>query len=232
MNYCFVIFINNVAECHVVWFIVSVLGTDFRRFESYHSELIYVEIKAVFNLYRYCRQNVNSFKKSINCFSLFEDRIVEGIIYEYNGFFLIDLGFKCITNITDHYSANNLLYLNNIKKDDLFLDIYFDYNILKCNFVYFNVWYYIKKAFYYNCFILGRFLNSFSYGFSIGVCGFIGFLTSKDLRLAKYIIVSIFNIRKISFLTKKFLVSQKPVRKLAYKILLKLSSKRIDFYKN
>lgn len=184
------------------------------------------------NLYKYCRQNVNSFKKSINCFNLFESRTIEGVIHEYNGFFLIDFGFKCITNIAYQHSTDNLLYLDNIKKNELYLDIYFDYTILKRDLVYFNVWYYLKKAFYYNCFITGRFLNSFSYGFSVGVCGFIGFLASKDLKLAKYTIVSIFNIRKVSFLTKKFLVSQKSVRKLAYKILLKLSSKKIDFYKN
>ena len=32
------IFLKTLAECRVVWFIVSVLGTEFHRFKSYHSE--------------------------------------------------------------------------------------------------------------------------------------------------------------------------------------------------
>ena len=48
------------------------------------------------NLLKFLKNDIQEFKNSLNCFSLFEDRIIESVNFELSDSILIDVGFKYI----------------------------------------------------------------------------------------------------------------------------------------
>lgn len=181
-------------------------------------------LPVICNYNKYTVSNFIDFKKSLNCFNLFEHRLVESIVLKYGDFFLLDFGISFVMKTKEVYSLNKYININNISLDSLCNVIHFDYFILKRTLICCDNWSLLKKAFQYNCFIAGRFLNLYEKGLSIGVFGFIGYALKKDIFYNENKLISIFTIAKINLFTKEFLLSQKSIKRLVYRALFKLSS--------
>jgi hypothetical protein len=178
----------------------------------------------IYSHYRYFDGNIADFKKFINCFNLFECRSILSVFFKYDNFFFLDFGFRYLIKIKSLCSFNNFVLINKMRFTGLYNDIHFICALLKYSIVNHNKLFIFKKVLLHNCFIIGRFLNTLSNGFSIGVFGFVGFVSKRNLIYDKNMITSIFNIAKIDFFIKRIVLSQKSINKSVYRILFKLSS--------
>lgn len=178
----------------------------------------------MYKYYKYFDKNVFDLKRSMNCYNLFEHRFIESILFRYNDFFFFSLGFKYILEIKKYYSCNNHVLINNLSSNDSYSYINFDLIMIKQNIFRYNKLSILNKVFHYGCFIVGRFLNTLENGFSIGIFGLVAFILKKSFLHNKSTLTSIYIINKIDFLSKRFLLSQKLVKKLTYRALFKLSS--------
>lgn len=185
-------------------------------------------------LNRYYKENLKVFKTFISCYNQFESRIIKCIVLKYDKMFLFDLGFKNMTMI-EEFNISNIekhVFIDRFKFNDLFADIFFEFSILRHNVFYFDIWSFFKKVFLYNCFVIGRFLDTFLNGFAIGIYGFICYLPSRNLTLIENDLSSIFVINNINLSTKKLYISQKLIKKIGYRVLFKLSSIIVDISKS
>ena len=92
------------------------------------------------------------------------------------------------------------------------------------------MWSILKKSYKYKCILKGKILNSIRFGFSVGICGLIGFLP-KRFFLSKSN-NSLFIISSLDPLKKTFILSQNGINKLCSRIIIKLSSKIMYISKN
>lgn len=173
---------------------------------------------------KYYNQYIIDLKKTISCFNLFKYRLIEATTLKHHISFFLDFGFSYIIELKDIDSFDKYRFVKNIDLDESLFYVSFDFTILNFNMTYLSLWSLIKKVFQFNCFIIGRLLNSFINGFSIGVFGFVGFIKRHDLFYVKYNLVSVFIIKKASSSIGLFTLSQKLFKKLSYKVLFKLSS--------
>jgi len=151
-------------------------------------------------------QNVLELKNSFNCFNLYNNRILEGTILKYNNFSLIVLGFKYVVKTKKPLVSSNCTFIKVIKLETIFNDTYI--NLINTS-NYKSGWYIIKKAFQHRCLLVGTILNSFHNGYSVGICGFVGFMPKKDSIYNRNQITSIFVISYIDPLKKKVLICHK-----------------------
>ena len=178
-------------------------------------------------------KNVNEqFKTSLNCFNLFENRIIEGVVFQYSDFAVIDVGFKHLIKIDLPSKLSNTLILKIIEFDNLFNDLNINYMELKNDLNYRFTWSILKKAFQYKCFLIGKVLNPVRNGFSIGICGFVGFIPKRYFTNNHNKTSSVFIISHIDLIKKTFVLSQKQINKITARTLFKLSSQIIYVSKN
>jgi ribosomal protein S1 len=176
-------------------------------------------------------------KKHLNCFSLFNNRALEGFVYITNNDTFIDIGFKYIVKTNNNNNNNNndnkyFTFLKILRLETLFNDSEIDYLSIKNNINYKLNWSFIKKAFNIKCILNGRILNPIKDGFSVGICGFIGFLSRKDIIVSNVKFKSVFNIISVDISKKTFVVSQKQLDKAIFRVLFKLSSQISYISKN
>jgi ribosomal protein S1 len=175
---------------------------------------------------------IQEFKHNLNCFSLFDNRVVEGIVLEYNNSHFIDIGFKYLIKMRKLHPLNNSIILKIIKLETLFNDLHVNYVSLKYDLNNKLNWFILKKAFENKCFLNGKILNPVRNGFSVGICGFVGFIPKKHCINYKYNVSSIYIITSFNLFKKTFSLSQKQINKIASRTLFKLSSKIIYISKN
>jgi ribosomal protein S1 len=171
-------------------------------------------------------------KTSTNCFNLFDNRVIEGAVVEFNNFFLVDIGFKYLIKMKKSYSLSYYIILKIVKLETLFNDLHVNYMNLKNDLNYKLNWSILKKAFQNKCFVIGRVLNPVRNGFSVGICGFVGFMPKKYTINNVNNVTSVFVINNIDLLKKSFVVSQKQINKITCRTLFKLSSQLIYVSKN
>nr|YP_010577923.1 ribosomal protein S1 [Cryptomonas pyrenoidifera]UZP15143.1 ribosomal protein S1 [Cryptomonas pyrenoidifera] len=184
------------------------------------------------NLLKFFKNDIQEFKNSLNCFSLFEDRITEGANFELSDSISIDVGFKYIIKIKKGSSHNYYTLLKLIKLETLFNDSLIDFSNSKNNLNKKSNWLIIKKAFDIKCFLPGKILNPIKNGFSVGVCGFIGFMPKKYALDSYSNLKSVFIINNIDVLKKTFILSQRQIDKTTFRVLFKLSSQLSYISKN
>lgn len=170
-------------------------------------------------------------KTKMNCFALFNNRIVEGKIYSSEDFFIIDIGFKYLT-IAKWPLMINTISLKVLKLETILNDLYFDHVKFKTDLAFRLNWSLIKKAFINRCFIRGRMLNSMYNGFSVGIWGFVGFLPKKYAIINRCNIRSVFVIMSIDYLKNTFVLSQSKIDKISPRTLFRLSSHLTYISKN
>ena len=176
-----------------------------------------------FKLKRFYKEAFVHFKTKMNCFSLFTDRIIEGNIYQFKNFSVVDIGFKYIIE-TENLLTNNTINLKVIRLESNLNDLHYDYNKSKNELAFRINWSLIKKAFIGRCFLRGRVLNPIFNGFSIGVWGFVGFIPRKYSITNRCDIRSIFVVTSIDYLKNTFVLSQNKIDKTSPRILSRLSS--------
>lgn len=165
-------------------------------------------------------------KKQQNCYGYFDKRIIEGIVYQLNFKFCIDVGFKSLLDFYDLKCNKHTIFVNFFRLDSIFNEVLincmFSNKVVKLS----RVWFFLKKSYRNKFYIKGRFLNIIQNGYSIGVCGIVGFLPKKQLGLLQSKIMlnySIFHIKRIDSSKKIFTLSQKNIIKQSSRILFKLS---------
>lgn len=163
---------------------------------------------------------------------MFKYRLTEVIIFKYKDNFFIDFGFKYVIELRNANHITACQYIKNIKLEESPNYIFFDFISLKFRIACLNAWVILEKAFQYNCFVFGRLLNLFNYGFSVGVLGLIGFLQQYNLFYVNSDLLSIFVINKINPTSSMFILSQKLLIKLVSKVLFKLTSQITTILKN
>lgn len=173
---------------------------------------------------KYCNQYSIDLKRLINCFNLFKYRVIEATTLKHHVSSFLDLGFRYIIELKDIDSLDKYRFVKNIDLEESLLYVSLDFAILNFSMIYLSLWSLIRKAFQSNCFIIGRLLNSFIDGFSIGVFGFVGFIKRYDLFYLRHNLVSVFIIKKANSSAGVFTLSQNLFKKLSYKVLFKLSS--------
>lgn len=183
------------------------------------------------NLKKFLKDDVNLVKKHLNCFSLFDNRALEGFSYTVNNDIFIDIGFKYIIK-TNFNNNKYFAFLKILKLETLFNDSEIDYLSIKSNINHKLNWSFIKKAFNIKCILNGRVLNPIKDGFSVGICGFVGFMSRKDIVINNVSLRSVFNITSIDIFKKTFVVSQKQLDKAIFRVLFKLSSQISYISKN
>ena len=185
-----------------------------------------MNIKTCNNIYKqsfFYKDALVDFKSKMNCFSLFNNRIIEGKIYHFKNLSTVDIGFKYLTTI-EKFSATNAINLKVVKLESILNDLHFDYNRLKTDLVFRLNWSLVKKAFINRCFVRGRVLNPIYNGFSVGVWGFVGFAPKKYSIINKSNVRSVFIIMSIDYLKNTFVLSQNKIDKTSPRILYRMSS--------
>lgn len=185
-----------------------------------------MNIKTCNNIYKqsfFYKDALVDFKSKMNCFSLFNNRIIEGKIYHFKNLSTVDIGFKYLTTI-EKFSATNAINLKVVKLESILNDLHFDYNRLKSDLVFRLNWSLVKKAFINKCFVRGRVLNPIYNGFSVGVWGFVGFSPKKYSIINKSNVRSVFIIMSIDYLKNTFVLSQNKIDKTSPRILYRMSS--------
>jgi len=172
-----------------------------------------------------------SFKSKLSCFALFNNRIIEGNVYSFKNFSIIDVGFKYLTT-TEHSLVVSTISLKILKLESILNDLHFDYNRFKNDLALKLNWSLIKKAFINRCFVKGRILNPIYNGFSIGICGFVGFVPRKHSIANKCNLRSVYVIMSIDYLKNTFVLSQNKIDKTSPRILFRLSSQLAYIFKN
>ena len=165
------------------------------------------------------------FKTKIACFALFDNRIIEGALYTFKNFSIVDIGFKYL--IIEKAQLTDIVKLKITKLESTLNDLHFYYIKLASNLM---NWSLIKKAFLNKCIIKGRILNPVYKGFSVGIFGFVGLVLQKHFFVNKYSlrpalgIKSVFLIKSIDCLKKTIHLSQSKIIKVWSRVLFRLSS--------
>lgn len=176
------------------------------------------------HLLRLLKNDIQQFKLYLNCFSLFENRIIESINLQFGNYIFVDVGFKYVIKVNiKNYSKYHTL-LKFIKLETLFNDSLIDFSNTKNSISRKSNWSVIKKAFKLRCILPGKVLNSVKNGFSVGIFGFIGFMPKKYALDNNLSSKSIFIVNSVDVLKKTFVVSQKQIDKTTFRALFKLSS--------
>lgn len=186
----------------------------------------------MYKLNKYYNQDLLNLKKSISCFNSLEFRFIESFILNYKSFCFLDFGFRYVIKTKNFSNLNTRLFIKNFRFVRFLSCTFFNHIKLCYNISYYNKWFFLKKIFQCDCFVLGRFLNSVIKGFSIGVCGLVSFISKNDFLFCTCSLVSVFVIRNLDFLSKKIYLTQKSFRKLVYRVLFKLSSQISYVIKN
>ena len=171
------------------------------------------------------------FKTRMNCFALFSNRIIEGNVYHFKNFSIIDTGFKYLT-LTEQPLTTKTITFKILKLETILNDIYLDYNRFKNDLASKLNWSLIKKAFANKCLVRGRILNSVYNGFSVGIWGFVGFIPKKYSIVNRSNVRSVFVIMSIDYLKNTFVLSQNKIDKTSPRILFRLSSQLAYIHKN
>jgi hypothetical protein len=173
----------------------------------------------------------HNFKVRLGCFSLFHNRIAEGKIYNSKFFSSIDIGSKHLIFLDKKLSTDTIL-LKVSKLESILNNIHCDYSKFKKNHSFKTNWSLIKKAFINKCILRGIVLNKTYNGFSVGVCGFVGFLPKKFSVINKYTLSSVFVVTSIDQFKNSFSLSQNRIDKVSLKVLFRLSSRLSYILKN
>lgn len=176
-----------------------------------------------YKLKKFYRDAFVNFKNNINCFTLFSDRIIEGNVYQFKNFSIVDIGFKYLITSEESFLTNTIS-LKVIKLESILNDLHSDYNKFKNDLVFKFNWSLIKKAFINRCLLRGRVLNAVYSGFSVGVWGFVGFVPKKYSVVNKCNVRSVFVVMSIDYLKNTFVLSQNKIDKTSPRILYRLSS--------
>jgi len=184
------------------------------------------------NFKNFFEDDIILIKKHLNCFSLFNNRVLEGFVYVVNNDVFVDFGFKYIIESSYHNHSKYSIILKILKLETLFNDSEIDYLNVKNNINHKLNWPFIKKAFNIRCILNGKILNPIKDGFSVGICGFVGFIARKETITNNTNFKSIFNIISIDILKKTFVVSQKQLDRTIFRVLFKLSSRISYISKN
>lgn len=178
--------------------------------------------------------NLILIKKHLNCFSLFDSRMIEAFSFKVGNYSFGDIGFKYVIKIkTSNNSSNNYyLVIKILRLETLFNDCDTDSSSIKDDINRKLNWSFIKKAFNIKCILSGKILNTIKNGFSVGICGFIGFMPKKHSIISYPGNKSVFNIINIDILKRTFILSQKQLHKSIFRILFRLSSQISYISKN
>ena len=181
---------------------------------------------------RFFSKNINNLKSFMNCFALFKNRFIEGQVFKMKNGLVLDIGFKYTVDLYKNSSNKNIIFLILNKSETLFNDFCIIQLDLFANYIYKFNWVIIKKIFQNKYLIMGRFLNIMHGGFSVGVCGAVGFLPKKCFIISNKNMISIFSIINLNLVKKTFTLSQKHINKIVSRALFKISSKIIYIAKN
>lgn len=173
----------------------------------------------------------HDFKEKLGCFSLFDNRITEGKVYNSKTSSTIDIGSKYLISLAKKLSVETLC-LKVTKLESILNNIHSDYYKFKDSQAFKLNWSLIKKAFINKCFLRGRILNKTYNGFSVGICGFVGFLPKKFSVMNKSRLNSIFVVTSIDHFKNSFSLSQNRIDKVSLKVLFRLSSRLSYVLKN
>lgn len=173
-------------------------------------------------------------KKSQTCFGNFYNRVVEGIICRSNLKLFIDFGFSSLIEYKNfsNFDCQNLVLISLHQLNSVFDNVVIDRFFSNKDFRFIYVLYFLKKAYIKKCFLKGRFLNVTRNGYSVGICGTIGFLSKVQLYLPYFnrkFDNSIFYISKLDLIKRIYILSQKNIIKQSSRVLFKLS---LSIYKN
>ena len=164
---------------------------------------------------KYYTETIIKFKNSLSCFSLFENRVTEGAILKSKNNFYINAGYKYIIDLDNKQGSNEKIVFKTVNLDTIFEDNVIDFVDIKRTLKRLIVWSILKKAFQQKAFIKGKILNSARGGYAVGAFGFVSFLSKKVLPLDKMNMESVFFIRRINYLKKTIILSQKNINKTA-----------------
>ena len=184
------------------------------------------------HLSKFLKNDIQQFKLYLNCFSLFENRIIDSIKFHLNNYIFVDVGFKYTIKLSSDVYLKYHTLLKFIRLETLFNDSLIDFSNTKNSITRRLNWSIIKKAFNIRCILPGKVLNPIKNGFSIGILGFVGFMPKKYAIDNSSSLKSIFIINSIDIFKKTFTVSQKQIDKITFRVLFKLSSQISYISKN
>ena len=182
--------------------------------------------------------NKNSYillKSSQSCYGYFYNRIIESYTHKLNSKVYLDFGLNCFieySNQKDRVADKSKILVSLCNLNDVFDDISINYFFFCKDFKFLYVWFFIKKSYSNKCYLRGRYLNMLKNGYSIGVCGTVGFLSRIHQHLPyfnKNLNSSVFYVKKLDLTKKVYTLSQKNIVKQSSRVLFKLS---LIFHKN
>ena len=229
----------NYTECSVVWlshlfWVQKTVGSNPAIPNNLLKSYANMSLKIYNNVYKlnfFYKDALIDFKSKANCFSLFNNRIVEGNIYRLKNFSFIDICFKYLTP-TEQSLTTNTINLKVVKLESILNNMHFDSNKFKSDLCFKSNWSLLKEAFTNKCFVRGRVLNPIYNGFSVGIWGFVGFAPKKYSIINKCDARSVFIIMSIDYLKNTFVLSQNKIDKTSPRILFRMSSQLSYISKN
>jgi len=181
---------------------------------------------------KFYNKTLSELKNYLNCFSSPKHRIIEGVTLKFENSYVIDIGYKYLIQVKNGNFLNYFILLKMFKLETFFKDFDIDFIKFKSDLHNKFNWSVIKKAFENECFLNGKVLNPLRNGFSVGICGFVGFIPKKYYLGDNHNIYSIFILTNVDFMKKTFTLSQKQIDKVTSRTLFKLSSQITYTLKN
>ena len=214
--------------CRVVWFIVSVLGTDSRRFKSCHPDKLNLEIMKEATILKINKRNLCTFKDWIGCYEISKNRIFEAVFCEKAVSLSLGIKYKVLLE-REKIFYKKFFLLNIMQMETSFSCMFFKFkqkNYKNISFLLRILNQIYKKKF---C-IKGRILNDVKGGFAVGSIGLICFLPKSRAFDCKVGFVYSFSILSIDSYRNSFVLFQKRSL-LKSRRWNKKTSKRIQIFK-
>lgn len=207
--------------------IVSVLGIEIRRFKSCHPDKNVKNFMLKTN-FKSQDKSLNYLKSSLVCYGISENRFFESEVKLNNDSIIFDFGHKHKLKTFDLnlQSKESDFVISKIKNFETpYNEILIDFEAYRKIQINNELFKLLKENFESKSFFKGRLLNSSKKGFSIGVCGIVGFLSTNNAVKIKKDKTAILCIDSLNLNQGIISFSQKNIHKKTHKVLFKLASR-------
>lgn len=173
-------------------------------------------------------KSLSYLKSSLSCYGISENRFFESELKLSHNSIIFDFGHKHKLKTFDlNFQLNESnIVISKIKNFETpYNEILIDFEAYRKIQINSELFKLFKEKFESKSFLKGRLLNSFKKGFSIGVSGIVGFLSTNNAIRIKKDKTTILYIESLNLNQGIINFSQKNIHKKTHKVLFKLASR-------
>lgn len=180
-------------------------------------------------------KSLNYLKSSLSCYGISENRFFESELKLSRNCIIIDFGYKFKFKTFDlnfQLKESNIVVFKIKDFETPYNELLVDFEAYRKIQINNELFKFLKEKFESKSFFKGRLLNSFKKGFSIGVSGIIGFLSTNNAIRIKKDKTTILYIESLNLNQGIINFSQKNIHKKTHKVLFKLASRILFIFES